>query len=125
MLVASLFALHPAEGGSGNLGAAFARLRASDRTESTEKRFLALLNCHRDDLTNHVRQAVCLLKSKEIPVNWDQLIEDLLNWDNPDRLVQKDWAKSYWTGAKEDLSQGEATYRMPHQSYSERVGSSQ
>ncbi len=100
LLVASLFALHPGEGGSGNLGAAFGKI--PERSDSTQRRFMALLNCHGEDLRNHLRQAVSLLKSKEVPIDWCQLLEDVLHWDHPDHYVQKNWAKRYWTKQKED-----------------------
>ena len=56
-----------------NLGASFARLAQATESESIEKRFVALLNCRRDDLHAHLRHAVGLLKSKDIPVDWAQL----------------------------------------------------
>src|SRR2546422_2397970 len=46
-LIAALFALHPQPGGQGTLGASFARI--AETSESVEQRFVALLNCHRDD----------------------------------------------------------------------------
>lgn len=99
-LVASLFALHPVTCTKGNMGEAFRRIRIAagggDVADSLEKRFVALLNAHREDLPNHLRHAVALAQSHSIPVNWAQLIRDLDYWDHPDRLVQRDWARQYW-----------------------------
>src|SRR5262245_18694298 len=47
-LIAALFGLHPEPRGNGSLGAAFARLRHERDSESIDKRFVALLNCHTD-----------------------------------------------------------------------------
>lgn len=93
-IVGSLFALHPEPGGNGNIGTVFAMVK--ERNESLEKRFVALLNCHRDDLPNHLRQAVSLLKSKDIPINWRRLLKDILSWDHEDRFVQQQWAREFW-----------------------------
>src|SRR5919198_1193739 len=64
-LVGGLFALHPQswrrdEGDRGptNLGASFARLGSQVDSKSIEKRFVALLNCHEDDLAEHLRHAI-------------------------------------------------------------------
>lgn len=109
-LVASLFALHQISWQGDekfdykrNLGASFAKLQASsDGNESTEKRFVALLNSHQEDLANHLRHAVSLLKSKEIGIDWLQLLKDLQRWDNDDRRVQRDWAKAFWSSTSDE-----------------------
>jgi len=93
-IVGSLFALNPEPGGKGNIGTAFAMVEQP--SESLEKRFVALLNCHRDDLPNHLRQAVSLLKSKDIPINWRKLLKDIRSWDHEDRFVQQQWAREFW-----------------------------
>jgi CRISPR system Cascade subunit CasB len=97
-LVGGLFALHPqswrrAEGDRSltNLGASFAQLGSQ-----VEKRFVALLNCHEDDLAEHLRHAISLLRSKGIPVDWVQLLKDRCNWNHPNRLVQLNWARAFW-----------------------------
>ena len=76
------------------MGTAFAMVK--ERSESLEKRFIALLNCHRDDLPNHLRQAVSLLKSKDVPINWHRLLRDILSWDHETRFVQQQWAGELW-----------------------------
>jgi len=93
-IVGSLFALHPEPGGKGNIGTAFAMVK--EPSESLGKRFVALLNCHRDDLPTHLRQSVGLLKSRDIPINWRQLLKDILYWDHESRFVQQQWAREFW-----------------------------
>jgi CRISPR system Cascade subunit CasB len=102
-VVAALFAWHQGSWhreGDGpratNLGASFARLAAGVEGDSVERRFVALLNCHRDDLPTHLRHAVGLLKSAEIPIDWSQLLSDIQNWGLESRLVQRGWARAYW-----------------------------
>jgi CRISPR system Cascade subunit CasB len=97
-LVAALFAAHPEPGDIGNFGQSFARLAEKREIASIEKRFVALLNAHKDDLANHLRHAVSLLASDSIPVNWRQLLADIQWWGHPERFVQRDWAKGFWGG---------------------------
>lgn len=80
-----------------NLGASFAKLAQQVESDSIEKRFVALLNSHRDDLPVHLRHAVSLLKSKEVPIDWRQLLRHMIRWDHEDRFVQRAWAKAFWT----------------------------
>lgn len=100
-LVASLFGLHPETGGKGDLGDTFRSLGAH---ESAQKRFVALLDAHPDDLPYRLRQAVALAKSKEAPVNWFQLLEDLFRWQTESRYVQQRWARSYWARRNQEES---------------------
>jgi len=112
-LVGSLFALHSEKNWRGeekgrskrNLGASLRWFADENNADaSTERRFVALLNCDREDLMTHLRQAVSLLKSKEIPVDWLQLLQDVRHWNNETRFVQKKWARSFWHGADDEKS---------------------
>jgi len=100
-LVASLFALHPKTTHQGNMGAHLAQIRSEGGEDALERRFTALLAAHPDDLPFYLRQAVSFLKSKEVPVNWNELLWDLQNWDekrdDPRRSVQKKWASAFWS----------------------------
>jgi CRISPR system Cascade subunit CasB len=114
-LVAGLFALHPAswrrEAGDKrptNFGASFAWLRSNTDSDSIERRFVALLDCHENDLAEHLRHAVSLLRSKEIPVNWAQLLKDLRNWNHEDRFAQRSWARSFWGSSQSENKKSEA-----------------
>jgi len=96
-LVAALFAYHPDSSPARNMGDHFARTRDPQGDDTAiERRFTALLAAHPDDLDVYLRQAVSFLKSKEIPINWHQLLPDLLAWDHPERYVQKAWAHAFW-----------------------------
>ncbi|MDR4471082.1 MAG: type I-E CRISPR-associated protein Cse2/CasB [Nitrospira sp.] len=96
LLIASLFALHP---GTGNApGKALKALRddLSAGAESLDLRFAALLNSTREDLPYRLRQLVQMLKSKEIPLSYHHLLRDLRFWNDPDRTVQRTWARAYY-----------------------------
>jgi CRISPR system Cascade subunit CasB len=101
-LIASLYALHPESKATGDLGEHFAENLDPnpDYNAAIERRFVALLTAHPDDLHIYLRQAISFLKSKEEKgrVNWHQLMWDLLQLGNPDSAarVQKRWANHFW-----------------------------
>jgi CRISPR system Cascade subunit CasB len=100
-LVAALFALHPQSTDEGNMGTHLAKTRTENGADALERRFTALLAAHPADLPDYLRQSVSFLKSKDVPVNWNQLLRDLQNWENrddPKYSVQKKWARSFWGG---------------------------
>ena len=86
-----------------------------DAEKRIEKRLVALLNSHRDDLPGHLRHTIGLLKSKDIQVNWMQLVWDVQNWQRESHDVQREWARKFWrnfqkegqTGLDESLFQNE------------------
>lgn len=99
-LIASLFALHPTNTDEGNMGDHLARLKSKDDENDTalERRFTHLLSAHPDDLDVYLRQAVSILRAKEIPINWNQLLQDVRSWSHPDgrAQVRRRWARSFW-----------------------------
>lgn len=111
-LIASLFALHPVNTPTGNMGTHFATLRDPDpeKNDALERRFTSLLNANPEDFHIFLRQAISFLKSKdETPINWHALMWDTLALGNPDRapLIQKQWAQGFWQyhpSKKDDLS---------------------
>ncbi len=67
-IVAVLFAYYPdAKHTSGNLGASLQELK--EKSNSIEKRFVALLNAEAKDLPYYLRQVTGLVKSSDIGVN--------------------------------------------------------
>ncbi|MBI9051883.1 MAG: type I-E CRISPR-associated protein Cse2/CasB [Anaerolineaceae bacterium] len=101
-LIAALFAYHPLNTLQGNFGAHMHAAANEANQESTERRFVVLLNAHVDDLPDYLRQAVSYLKSKEIAVNWEALFNDLKQWSHPNRYIQRRWANSFWGYAPVD-----------------------
>lgn len=100
-LVASLVGLYPTYSWKpteqikfNNLGKSLSFLK--EGSDSIEKRFTALLNADEEDLPTHLRQIISLLKSKDAPVNWLQLLRDIKFWSSENRNVQRSWAKGFW-----------------------------
>lgn len=115
-VVAALFGAHPMTAQKGNFGdtcrVAHSRRRADrgagseEGVDSLERRFVAMLNAHPDDLHWHLRHAVDLAAGEEVPVNWAELLYDLSYWSHPDRFVQRKWANAYWrSGSTEDAEE--------------------
>ncbi len=112
-LVAALFASYPCENRTGprtprraNFGAVLAGIVSAyvrdgtsprDAQKRVERRFTALLNAHAEDLPRHLRHAVSLAKSENVPIDYVTLLEDLRYWDSDKRWVQQRWAASFWT----------------------------
>ncbi|SFQ83060.1 CRISPR system Cascade subunit CasB [Halopseudomonas formosensis] len=99
--VAGLFARHPRTGTQG-FASAFAELFRHRKSESLEKRFVALLAADAENIHDYLRQAVSLLAADEIPMNHATLLDDLALWMNPwadpdrlDRLRQR-WARDFY-----------------------------
>jgi CRISPR system Cascade subunit CasB len=102
-LIAGLYALHPtswhrteANNRLTNFGASMARLNREVVSSSIERRFVALLDAHEDDLAEHLRQTVSLLKSRDVPVDWVRLLKDLRSWKLESKSVQRQWARAFW-----------------------------
>ena len=104
-LVASLFALHQGRSGPhptvtdarrNSMGASFKKLHEATKSGSIEKRFVALLNASRDELDDHLRHTVSLLKANDVGIDWAQLLHDLSGWGWVSRSVQRRWAQGYW-----------------------------
>lgn len=98
-LIATLFPL-TSEGGHGDFGVALRRIRPNSKKNERsplDRRVEILLDADAVQFPFRLRQALRLLKSKEVHVNWQYLAEDILGWGHPNRFVQKRWAKSYFS----------------------------
>lgn len=103
--VAALYARHPLHANQ-SLAAAFGELmrRRSKPREpnlSIENRFIALLGADAENIYDYLRQAVSLLASDDIGLDYARLLDDLSIWMNPyrsdecDRLRQR-WARDFY-----------------------------
>jgi CRISPR system Cascade subunit CasB len=106
-LTAALFATHQIHTDKGNLGAHFHELldpNNVDANKPIERRFTYLLAAHPEDLHFHLRQTITFLRSKEVGVNWEQLMWDIFKWNDPDERpkVQEYWASRFWQALKSE-----------------------
>jgi len=93
-VMATLFGLFPKHQVGRSLGTAFRSLRSE--SDSTDARFIALLNAHSDDLDEHLRHTISLLKANYQPLDWFRLFSDLMQWDHPEGHVQLSWARDFY-----------------------------
>ena len=98
--LAALFALHPCHTEQGNMGAHLTQAANPGNREAVERRFVALLSAHPDDLPESLRQTVSFLKAQEVPINWDALFYALRYWDHPEYgdRIRRAWARAFWAG---------------------------
>jgi CRISPR type I-E-associated protein CasB/Cse2 len=82
---------------AGNLGDSFRRARNEKNESGLNRRLARLLDADLQQLPFQLRQAVLRLTAEWVPINWEQLAEDVLNWTRPSRYVQKEWARAYVT----------------------------
>jgi len=105
--IAPLFALHHDDiAQSGNMGNHF-RDMCDDPSEpppNIERRFMQLLASDANSLDDLLRQAISLLKSKGVAVNWQRLFSDVGWWkqnaDSRDR-VRLEWSRKFWRTNKQ------------------------
>lgn len=106
-LVATLYPI--AESGhNGNFGATLRKAQSENNSAGLDRRVETLLDSDSEQLAFRLRQAVRFAKSNRVPVNWRQLLLDLLQWEHPSRYVQRRWAEAYFgeTRRTNDISPG-------------------
>jgi CRISPR type I-E-associated protein CasB/Cse2 len=121
-LVACLFASHQIGWHAGaatkelrNFGASMRLLARATTSGGADRRFIAMLTSSLEDLPEHLRHAVNLLKSRSdpIPVDWPQLIADLRRWGDDSRRVQGEWARAFWGEAPPTTAAEEQSEENP------------
>jgi CRISPR system Cascade subunit CasB len=105
-LVAALFGKYPCTKSTGdNFGGSYRQLTLQKEGDSLERRFVALLASDAESVGVHLRHSVSLLATGDIPVDWAQLLRDLRWWGQPERRVQRRWAREYWKKPQEQVQQ--------------------
>lgn len=94
-IVATLYPLGKS-GNVGNFGASLRQVRNDKNKRGLDRRVEILLDADFEQLRFRLRQAVKVLKSNEVAINWQILLEDLLRWNPTSRFVQKEWARAYF-----------------------------
>jgi CRISPR system Cascade subunit CasB len=108
-LVASLMAQYKTqtikEGGhrlNGNFGVTWKQAVAGTASVSIRRRFTTLLDAEYDpntgggDLTYRLRQMVRYAASKDVGVDWPQLLRDVMDWNRLGKRAQKCWARAFF-----------------------------
>ena len=109
-LVAGLWALNSQDnpGYRQSLPSACGMLYISnDKAPSIEKRFIALLDADEGQLSYRLRQMVALLK--DFSINFDELLNDLVSWNHPEKFIQVKWAKTFYHNEMESDNKPETS----------------
>jgi CRISPR system Cascade subunit CasB len=80
-----------------SFGAAFGSGLAPEQKQQREKRFIDLLDTDGDELPYKLRQAITLIARDGVGLDWVLLMRHLSAWSHPDRWVQAEWARGFWT----------------------------
>lgn len=94
-LVATLYPM-TSKGSKGNFGDHLLMAQSSKNSKGLDRRVEILLDADLPQLHFRLRQSVHFLQSCRVSINWVQLLEDLLQWNHPDRYIQKRWARSFY-----------------------------
>lgn len=87
----------------GNFGLTWRRAIAGTDSKSIRRRFHILLDAAYDprtgdgDLPHRLRQMVRYAANKRVGVDWSTLLTDLKFWNQPEKRVQKRWARSFFS----------------------------
>ena len=73
-----------------------AAMKSIADNSSIQSRFERLLDSDLDELPYRLRQAVTLIASKNVAIDWPQLLSDLHGWNWSSHSVQENWAKQFW-----------------------------
>lgn len=102
-LVAGLWALgqRRSSGPAVPIAVALRRVGTSKSSSSVELRFTALLDSDNEELPHRLRQAVGLVTSQQLALDWPRLLEDVGGWGAESRYVQRRWARDFWSKSDE------------------------
>lgn len=103
--VAGLYATHSEETHDGDYGAMCRKLLSDDERQKlnqaegigpVSRRFQHLLAADGDEIFDRVVRLMLRAKAQDIPVNYEQLYKDLLDWEYHADWVRVRWAQSFW-----------------------------
>jgi len=90
----------------GNFGLTWKRVIAGTSSKSIERRFHILLDADYDpwtgdgDLRYRLRQMARYAANIPVGIDWPTLLTDLKFWNQPERRVQKRWARSFFSNER-------------------------
>jgi CRISPR system Cascade subunit CasB len=79
-----------------NFGHSCRSLAAATNSKGAERRFRALLDLTLSDIQSPLTALVRQMKTKEVAIDYPQLIADLRRWEHPDQYIQDQWARTFW-----------------------------
>ncbi len=95
-LIATLYAMAESTMAERDLGTSLRLAQNPKNRKGLDRRVQILLDSDESQLPFRLRQAVHYLKSQQVTINWQKLLEDLLWWSSENHSVQRRWARSYF-----------------------------
>jgi CRISPR type I-E-associated protein CasB/Cse2 len=112
--VGALFASHPLESNARNFGETCRRIAQGDGKEiieSFERRFRRLLACSEvRDVIGQLRSWVRLADSKNVGVNYENLMFDLMLWNKYADEIRVKWARAFWQSGEASIETQTANF---------------
>lgn len=91
-----------------NFGHSCRDLATATHSEGAERRFRTLLDLAIADIQSPLTALVRQMKSKDISIDYPQLLADLRQWEHPNQWVQDRWARAFWGAPQSEPSQAQA-----------------
>jgi CRISPR system Cascade subunit CasB len=79
-----------------NFGSSCRGLANNTQSEGTDRRFRALLDTALEDIQSPLTALVRQIKTKEVRIDYPQLLADLCQWEHPNQYIQDNWARTFW-----------------------------
>jgi CRISPR system Cascade subunit CasB len=79
-----------------NFGSSCRGLANNTQSEGADRRFRALLDTALEDIQSPLTALVRQIKTKEVRLDYPQLLSDLCQWEHPDQYIQDRWARNFW-----------------------------
>ena len=80
-----------------NFGSSCRDLANHTHSEGADRRFRALLDTSLEDIQSPLTSLVRQIKTKEVHIDYPQLLADLCQWEQPNQYIQDNWARSFWS----------------------------
>jgi CRISPR system Cascade subunit CasB len=79
-----------------NFGSSCRGLANNTQSEGADRRFRALLDTSLEDIQSPLTALVRQIKTKEVRIDYPQLLADLTQWEHPNQYIQDRWARTFW-----------------------------
>ena len=80
-----------------SFGVSLRGIRSEKNGNGLDRRVERLLDADVHQLPFYLRREVQFVTNEGGHINWPHLLDDLLKWGHPDRYVQRNWARDYFT----------------------------
>jgi CRISPR system Cascade subunit CasB len=83
-----------------DLGYSCRGLANDTNSKGAERRFRALLDTSLEDIQSPLTALIRQIKTKEVRIDYPQLLADLCQWEHPNQYIQDNWARTFWGASK-------------------------